>query len=358
VNRHLKQFLILLIQSILFWIVAFTVFAIFRYYGFNEEYIGVIPLNAADSVLQWLDVPVFTGIIVGFAYAIIEFFFDKFIANKLALWETLLFKIILYGIVLIFTASFAFDYVEYLMDTPLANDSKYWWFKTKVFWATTLYFFISSLIFSFIKIANVKFGKGVFINMLLGKYRKPKEEHRIFMFLDLKNSTQIAEQLGHYTYSQFIQDCFLDLNKILNKYDAEVYQYVGDEAVLTWKYTKGIKKSRCVKLFFAFQKQLLKRNSYYHNRYATVPIFKAGLHGGKLMVAEVGTVKKELAFHGDVINTTARVQAQCNTYSESLLISESLLESLQLNDLYNSKAIGSISLKGKQQKVSIYGLNE
>ena len=111
-------------------------------------------------------------------------------------------------------------------------------------------------------------------------------------------------------------------------------------------------------MFFAFQNQLQKRNQYYNTTYEFVPEFKAGLHAGKLMIAEVGLIKKELAYHGDVINTTARIQGECNVYNESLLISEVLLNMIKLNSFFITNHLGDILLRGKQLKINIYSINK
>ena len=50
-----------------------------------------------------------------------------------------------------------------------------------------------------------KYSRGVFIGIMMGKYLQPKEESRIIMFLDLKDSTPIAEKLGHQQYFLFIR---------------------------------------------------------------------------------------------------------------------------------------------------------
>ena len=147
-----------------------------------------------------------------------------------------------------------------------------------------------------------------------------------------------------------IQDCFYDLNDIVPKYAAEIYQYVGDEAVLSWPYKKGLAHNNCVALFFAFQSVLKSRESYYKEKYGLIPEFKAGIHGGKLMVAEVGVVKKELAFHGDVINTSARIQAECNKHNVAVLISEELKEELEEDSNFSTRSIGNVLLKGKIRK--------
>jgi len=149
---------------------------------------------------------------------------------------------------------------------------------------------------------------------------------------------------------------FLRSKDIVPKYAAEIYQYVGDGAVLSWPYQKGLADYNCVALFFEFQNLLKEKSNYYQERYGLVPEFKAGRHGGKLMVAEVGVVKKELAFHGDVINTSARIQASCNTYNVPILISEKLKDDLDNNNSYVMNHIGNVLLKGKHEKLNIFTL--
>ncbi len=90
------------------------------------------------------------------------------------------------------------------------------------------------------------------------------------------------------------------------------------------------------------------------NKYSLVPEFKAGLHGGKLMVAEVGVVKKELAFHGDVINTSARIQGECNKHNVAILLSEELKENLEVTPSYSTKSIGNLLLKGKKKELNVF----
>ena len=98
-----------------------------------------------------------------------------------------------------------------------------------------------TLVISFINQVNKKYGPGVLVPLLLGKYRNPQEEERIFMFMDLKSSTTVAEELGHLKYSSFIRDCFMDINQVLLPFNAQVYQYVGDEIVVTWTVSDGLK---------------------------------------------------------------------------------------------------------------------
>jgi len=103
----------------------------------------------------------------------------------------------------------------------------------------------------------------------------PREEERIFMFMDLRSSTAIAEKLGHLKYSSFIRDCFIDINAALLPFRAEVYQYAGGEIVVTWKENEGLKNLRCLRFFFACKKIFIGRAEYYTAQYGLLSEFKA-----------------------------------------------------------------------------------
>ncbi len=351
-----KKFIISVFQSVIFWMLAFLFFVFIKYYSIEDE-LKVYTDDVLNlPVIEFFQFGLMLGVIIGIFYGIIEFFFDTYLSKKMALGINIMVKSFMYFILMIIWLSILSFFVEEQIDIDLPNE-RGWWRDDPFFWTIIIYFSITSIIFSLVKIANDKFGPGVFFNMLLGKYRKPQEEERILMFIDLKDSTKIAEQLGHETYSKFIQDCFSDLNSVLRKYDADVYQYVGDEAVLSWTTKKGFRKNNSVNLFFAFKDKLKKREEIYLQRYNLTPQFKAGLHCGKLMITEVGTIKKELAFHGDVINTAARIQGLCNKHSAELLVSQELLERSLITLKYKAELIGDLELRGKLNKLKIHRID-
>ena len=177
------------------------------------------------------------------------------------------------------------------------------------------------------------------------------------MFLDLKSSTSYAEEYGHIKYSQLVQDCFYDLTDIVYKRCAKIYQYVGDEVILTWKVDNGTENNNCIKAFFDFDRALKRRKEYYDNKYGILPEFKAGVHYGNVVVTEIGGAKEEIAYHGDTINTAARIQGKCNELKQELLISERLKNKVRSTGFEFDK-LGSIELKGKEQQVLLYGVSQ
>ncbi|MEM8998833.1 MAG: adenylate/guanylate cyclase domain-containing protein [Bacteroidota bacterium] len=359
-RRGIKDYLKNLGQSVAFWTVTSASFVIFRFYGLDQEVgVAVLPgFENGQTFFQPMIVFTAIGFSLGLLYATIDYLFDRYVSRRMALFANLIFRSLVYFLVTTALLTASVGVFSRIFELDMDIEQGLWWLSDKRFWAFMYYIILSSFLFSFIKIAVERFGKGVFLRILMGKYKNPREEDRIFMFLDLKDSTTIAEKIGHFKYSQFIQDCFYDLNEVVPKFEAEIYQYVGDEAVLSWPYEKGLANNNCVGLFFAFERQKRSRKNYYIDKYGVFPEFKAGMHGGRLMAAEVGSVKKELAYHGDVINTSARIQGECNKHNVSLLVSGKLLKDLDLKiEKYStSKSLGDILLKGKQKKVRIHTL--
>ncbi len=206
-------------------------------------------------------------------------------------------------------------------------------------------------------LVNDKYGPGVFTSFLLGKYFHPKREERIFMFLDLRSSTSIAEKLGEALYFNFIREVFQHVTPSILHCKGEIYQYVGDEIVISWKTNKGIENANCIRCFFHIQNALHKRSSYYRKQYGTIPEFKAGLHYGDVMAGEIGVVKREIAFSGDVLNTSSRIQSKCNELGVDILMSKFLLDRLNLkSNTFTPRIVGDIVLRGKEQSLSLYTL--
>ena len=197
-------------------------------------------------------------------------------------------------------------------------------------------------------------GHGVLMNFFTGKYHTPTEEKRIFMFLDMKSSTTIAERLGHIKYFELLKEYYSDFSEAIIRSSGEVYQYVGDEIVISWKYEDGISNNNCVKCFFAMKESLSKRKAWYTSIFGVSPTFKAGLHFGKVTTGEIGVLKKEIIFTGDVLNTTARIQELCNAYQVELLISDSLVQNLPLEPEFQLRSLGKTELRGKEANFELY----
>lgn len=199
-------------------------------------------------------------------------------------------------------------------------------------------------------------GHQFLLNLVTGKYHKPQEEHRIFMFLDMNESTSIAEKLGHIKYFDLLQDYYEVMSDPIIKHEGEVYQYIGDEVVITWKAKEGTANNNCVECFFGIEENLRKHSGLFQERYGVVPHFKAGIHIGEVTTGEIGALKKEIVFTGDVLNSAARIQGLCKKYHRALLISKELRDSLRQTDILKFNFLGKEMLRGKESYCEIYAV--
>lgn len=190
--------------------------------------------------------------------------------------------------------------------------------------------------------------------LVTGKYHKPKEEHRIFMFLDMNESTTFAEKLGHIKYFDLLQDYYDIMSDPIIEHEGEVYQYVGDEVVITWKAKEGTARNNCIACFFGIEENLKRHAPIFREKYGVVPHFKAGIHIGEVTTGEIGSLKKEIVFTGDVLNAAARIQGLCKKYQKSLLISKELWDNLESSDLLDFNYVGTETLRGKKVSSDIY----
>jgi adenylate cyclase len=202
-----------------------------------------------------------------------------------------------------------------------------------------------------------KLGPGVLWSWMLGRYHRPKEESRAFMFLDLKDSTPLAEKLGDLEFSALVQEFMRDVGQTLADFRGRVSHYIGDEAVIYWKPSRAFQRGNCAQFVFALHEQIGDRAPEYERRFGIAPQFKAGLHVGTVIVAEVGYGKSEIVLHGDAVNTTARIVGECTALGEDFLASAEAVAGLRESaSCFAFESMGLRVLKGKSTPLELFAV--
>ena len=202
---------------------------------------------------------------------------------------------------------------------------------------------------------NEKYSPGVFADILSGKYRNPRQEHRTVLFMDLKDSTPIAERLGNQAYFLFIRDFIHAISGAILEHQGFIYQYVGDEVVASWP-GDAVSGGRCLASLIEARKNLQVQSEHFRRQYNITPEFRAGIHTGPVTVGEIGLIKRDLAMSGDTMNTTARIRSACSELQQKYLCSQSFVDLVHLSE-HQVRAMGGIDLKGKKEKLELYALN-
>ncbi len=349
VKSNLKGLIKNLFWYALIWILACLFFGLVRVYSVDSlpGYERTLPFHWDIFLIQMLVL----GLATGIPFGITDHILDASRIRYRPYWELILLKSIAQLIIAFFSMT-----VVIIVSNNIGSSHigfiQIFLSATALLWI--LYSGIISFAIHFFQVMKSKVGERVLWNLMLGKYHKPHVESRIFMFLDMKDSTTHAEVLGHIKFSRLIQDCIKDLTSAILQHQVEVYQYVGDEAVLTWKINEGLENANCLNVYYTFAHSLNARKKHYEEKYGIMPFFKAGVHLGEVTVSEVGIIKREIAYHSDVLNTAARIQGKCNEFAAELLVSEEMEQSFNAYDGFAFEDIGGISLKGKQHPVVIY----
>lgn len=361
-NRYTARFPVITYvgTQVNFWVVANGLLVIvLRLYNLiiGEIHHIQVPGDFATTLFAG----VLLGLIYGLGFGTVSYYFDRKISRKWGLGASLLLKALASSVLfIVLFVLFRFVLFDELVSPQLAITASTlniaaWRY---LFYMMLIYYLFMTLLISFINQVQRKYGPGVLVPLLLGRYQHPREEEKIFMFMDLKSSTAAAEKLGHLKYSSFIRDCFFDINEVLHSHRAQVYQYVGDEIVVMWPVVEGLRDLACIRFYFAVANQIDKRREHYLNKYNLLPEFKAGMHMGKVTAVEIGEIKRDVAYHGDTLNTAARIQSVCNEYGCHFLVSNYLIQQTDAASYFTIDPLGPILLRGKSRQIHIVSVKK
>jgi adenylate cyclase len=274
------------------------------------------------------------------------------------LWLTFLIKTVLLLVaVCLMNFVIHFTYSVFISKLSLYNALKEFEhdaFRTQWLLAKVPNWIMISLFTQLIIAINEKYSPGIFKDIFFGKYIHPRNENRIVMFMDLKDSTPIAEKLGHKDYFRFIRDFIYYVSIAMIEYDGRIYQYVGDEVVTSWNYTpENIKK--CLEALIEARKLLQRTSGRFRRRFGIVPEFRVGIHVGEVTVGEIGVIKKDLAISGDTMNTTARIRTACSELNQKFIVSKDFFDVMEMKE-WQTESLGVVDLKGKKEGVELFAL--
>ncbi|WP_207819172.1 adenylate/guanylate cyclase domain-containing protein [Parashewanella curva] len=333
-----------------------SVFIFFRY-SHNSGY----PIWA-NSIMDLQILALCIGLIFGCLHWLSNLIVDYSFIYRLPYIVSLFVK----GIILLAAAITIGRFFQYLELWGISNHNLTFWEMdaANILYSDSFKLLLVYLVFvrislAFIEQMGLLVGPRELLNIAIGKYHRPLYEQRLFMFLDMSNSTTNAEKLGDYRFSCLIQDCFKLLNEPVSNNGAEIYRYMGDGVFLHWKVERGIEEERCLHLYFEYNQILKWHGSHFNKKYGFVPEFKAAVHCGQVVTAVVGVQKREISFFSDVLNSLSRLQDKCGALNQKLLISSAV--ALRLNKQqkdFNIEDLGQHKLRGKQHSMQIFGVTK
>ena len=225
---------------------------------------------------------------------------------------------------------------------------------TMAFWRIVGLYTVLSFAVNLVRQVRLMLGPGTLTALLLGRYRRPVAEERVFLFVDLTGSTGVAQRLGPAPFNDFKNDFFADVALAVVETRGRIYQYVGDEVVVTWVVRRGRVRGSAVEAFYRIEDHVAAGAARYERRYGAVPAFKAGVHVGPVVTAEIGYARKDIVHSGDAVNVTSRIEAQCHAHGARLLASEAALRLLGTPAGAAAEDVGTAEIRGRDGGVRLF----
>jgi class 3 adenylate cyclase len=228
------------------------------------------------------------------------------------------------------------------------------WFAMHLPWIVAIGLTISLIVGALTEAARM-IGRPMLTSIALGTYHRPTREQLIVMFLDLANSTRLAEAMGELRVQDLITRFFFDIEEPIIAHGGTVHAYVGDEVIVTWPITlDSTRNARCLRSFFAIEVKMAGLAARYKREFEVVPDFRAGLHAGAVIVSECGGVKRQLALFGDTMNVSARLCEYCKAAGQRLIVSGDLLQQVAVPADLSVSQGQNISLRGRQGQIGVH----
>lgn len=198
-------------------------------------------------------------------------------------------------------------------------------------------------------------GRRMLLGLLFGWYEKPKAEERLVLTIDLVGSTAIAESLGDLVYFRFLNHTYSLMTNSVLKNEADIHKYVGDEVIFTWRLKLGVRYDNALDLFFDITEQIELHKEEMQKEYGMVPQFRAALHGGRVISAQIGHIKRAIDLSGDVMNSLSRILGLAKDMKKDMLVSSEVLQ--HFPKASERFAIGPqhiIPVKGRKREVRVH----
>ncbi len=198
-------------------------------------------------------------------------------------------------------------------------------------------------------------GRRTFLGFLLGRYERPKREERVVLTMDLVGSTELAERLGDLRYYRFLNQTYSLMTDAVLRNEADIHKYVGDEVIFTWPMRIGLRQHNCMDLFFDITTRIKEHENDMLREYGVVPQYRAALHGGRVISAQVGHIKRTVDLSGDVMNSVSRMLGLAKNMKVDFLVSAELLARMpKVNDRFNVGPQHIVPVKGKRREVRVH----
>lgn len=171
------------------------------------------------------------------------------------------------------------------------------------------------------------------------------------MFSDIRGFTAISEHLTPKQTFKFLNDYLSRIAPIIRRHDGFIDKYLGDGimAIFPGRRDDAV---RCA-LEIVQEVRLMNRD---RAESGLPPISTGtGIHCGTMMMGTIGEEQRmQTTVIADSVNLASRIEALTKEVGASVLMSREVYNRLEDSESFLTRFIGSVTFKGKEEKVGVY----
>ena len=176
-------------------------------------------------------------------------------------------------------------------------------------------------------------------------------------FADVANYTSISEKLDPEEVHQIMDGCFKLLMDEIHRYEGTIDKFTGDGVMALFgaPVSHEDHAQRACYAALAIQRAMQGYGNRVQQEYGVEFKMRVGLDSGQVIVGSVGNdLKMDYTAIGDPVNLASRMESM--TEPGSILVSGDTQRTAR--DYFRFKALGSVSVKGKEEAVEAHVLLE
>ena len=196
-------------------------------------------------------------------------------------------------------------------------------------------------------------GIDTLFHLMIGTYHRPVIEKKVIVFLDINDSTGLAERLGAMQVKALVGKFLFDISRPITDYGGEIYLYKGDGLIALWGWHEAIRAEKILRAIDAIFACVNREHEQYQRQFGVTPTFRIGVHGGDVVVSEQGDTKRSIGIYGITINIASRMEEAAKAHRVLCAISGDVAQELS-DDKDRLHSIGSEKIKGISAELPIF----
>jgi class 3 adenylate cyclase len=200
-------------------------------------------------------------------------------------------------------------------------------------------------------------GIDTLFHLMIGTYHRPVVEQKVLVFIDINNSTALAERLGALEIKSLVGKFLFDISKPITDHGGAIYLYKGDGLIAIWDWREAVHDDKILRAIDAVFAAVRREQGRYMSQFGVVPRFRIGVHGGDVVVSEQGDTKRSIGIYGSTINIASRMEEAAKAHGVACAISGDVAQALS-GAADRLHPIGSDKIKGIATEIAIFEYRE